>query len=74
MNHQTGDNPTAHANPYTLGGTVQAVEGIYLTRPADDELLALCREGVFAYILTAQQMGKSSLMINTVKRLADEGE
>lgn len=50
---------------YTTGGTVQAGGGIYLSRQADDELLRLCREGQFAYVLTSRQMGKSSLMVQT---------
>ena len=58
---------------YTTGGTVQAGGGIYLSRQADDELLQLCREGQFAYVLTPRQMGKSSLMVQTARRLAEEG-
>ncbi|MEO0351603.1 MAG: AAA-like domain-containing protein [Cyanobacteria bacterium P01_A01_bin.15] len=57
---------------YTTGGTVQAGGGIYLSRKADDELLQLCREGQFAYVLTSRQMGKSSLMVQTAARLEDE--
>ena len=48
---------------YTVGGTVQAGGGIYISRQADQELLQLCRERVFAYVLTPRQMGKSSLMV-----------
>jgi WD40 repeat protein len=58
---------------FTVGGTVQAGGGLYLTRAADDELLTLCRDGAFAYVLTARQMGKSSLMVRAAARLADEG-
>ncbi len=58
---------------YTIGGTVQAGSGRYIARRADEELLALCRAGAFAYILAARQMGKSSLMLRTAERLADEG-
>ncbi|MBT9312073.1 AAA-like domain-containing protein, partial [Leptothoe kymatousa] len=57
---------------YTTGGTVQAGGGIYLSRKADDELLQLCREGQFAYVLTSRQMGKSSLMVQTAERLEEE--
>jgi len=60
-----------HAN-YTVGGTVQAGGGLYISRRADDELLNLCRQSAFAYILTARQMGKSSLMVRTADRLAKE--
>jgi len=58
---------------YTTGGTVQAEGGVYLTRQADEELLRLCREGEFAYVLTPRQMGKSSLMVNTAQSLAQQG-
>lgn len=51
---------------YTVGGTVQAGQGRYIARAADAELLALCRAGTFAYILSARQMGKSSLMLRTL--------
>ena len=58
---------------YTVGGPVQAGSGVYVPRKADGELLALCKEGTFAYVLTARQMGKSSLMVRTARRLADDG-
>ncbi len=54
---------------FTTGGTVQAGGGFYLARQADADLLQLCREGRFAYILTARQMGKSSLMVRTAEEL-----
>ena len=58
---------------YTVGGAVQAYSGLYIERSADRELLDLCRQGVFAYVLTARQMGKSSLMVSTAERLAQDG-
>ena len=58
----------ADASLYTVGGTVQANEGaLYISRRADEELLALCEEAQFAYVLTPRQMGKSSLMIRTAE-------
>ncbi|WP_243714146.1 AAA-like domain-containing protein [Nostoc sp. 106C] len=62
-------NPTI----YTVGGKVQAGGGIYIPRQADEELLKLCRDATFAYVLTPRQMGKSSLMVRTAQTLADEG-
>ena len=42
---------------YTTGGTVQAQEGgLYLQRPADQQLLALCQQSRFAYVLTPRQL------------------
>ena len=58
---------------YTIGGTVQSGKSRYIERQADVELLRLCRSGEFAYVLTARQMGKSSLMMRTAERLAEEG-
>jgi WD40 repeat protein len=59
---------------YTTGGTVQAQEGgLYLVRPADQQLLELCRQSRFAYVLTPRQLGKSSLMFRTAKELQAEG-
>lgn len=63
----------ASATIYTVGGTVQADRRLYLTRQVDDELLALCRAGTFAYVLSPRQLGKSSLMMRTARRLAQEG-
>ncbi|MDM8527440.1 AAA-like domain-containing protein [Anaerolineales bacterium HSG24] len=63
------------ANPYiyTVGGTVGAGEGVYIPRQADNDLLALCQQGAFAYVLSSRQMGKSSLMVRVAKQLYEEG-
>jgi hypothetical protein len=57
---------------YAVGGTVQASGGLYIPREADRELLRLCREGRFAYVLTARQLGKSSLMVRTSEMLEED--
>lgn len=57
---------------YTTYGTVQAGRGIYIPRYADEELLKLCQEKRFAYVLTPRQMGKSSLMVRTAQALTEE--
>ena len=58
---------------FTVGGTVQSGGGYYLPRRVDDELLALCQKGDFGFVLTARQMGKTSLMVRTAERLAATG-
>lgn len=58
---------------YTVGGTVQAGGGIYIPRKADEELLNFCLNGEFVYILAPRQIGKSSLMVNTVRQLDQKG-
>jgi hypothetical protein len=60
-------------NIYTVGGAVQAGGGLYIQRQADNDLLKLCREGAFAYVLTSRQVGKSSLMVRAAEQLAEEG-
>ena len=45
----------------------------YVTRLADEELYKNLKEGHFCYVLTSRQMGKSSLMIRTRKKLQNDG-
>ena len=58
---------------YTTGGTVSADNPLYINRRADDELLGLSRASEYAYILTARQLGKSSLILRTAIRLRETG-
>jgi hypothetical protein len=58
---------------YVAGGTLRASSPCYVERPADEELFKLVLAGEFCYVLTARQMGKSSLMIRTARRLQAEG-
>ncbi len=57
---------------YTTGGTINSPEKAYVIRKADNELLKICLEGDFAYVLTSRQMGKSSLKVRTGARLIKE--
>lgn len=56
-----------------VGGPVQAKYGTYLKRPADELLLHACQEGLFAYVLSSRQIGKSSLMFETSYKLVQAG-
>ena len=43
----SGSTSMSETHVFTVGGTVQASNGLYIPRRADDELLALCRAGSF---------------------------
>ncbi|MCP4427055.1 MAG: hypothetical protein GY803_21405, partial [Chloroflexi bacterium] len=58
---------------FIAGGTLRPNAPSYIKRPADDELFNATRAGEFCYVLSARQMGKSSLMIRTARRLQAEG-
>jgi hypothetical protein len=58
---------------YVTGGTLSRDALCYVTRYADHQLYEVLSGGQFAYVLTARQMGKSSLMVRTAARLRDEG-
>jgi tetratricopeptide (TPR) repeat protein len=58
---------------YVAGGTLRLSTPSYVDRPADEELFNLATAGEFCYILTSRQMGKSSLMVRTARRLQAKG-
>src|SRR6266508_6132651 len=58
---------------FIAGGTLRARAPSYVTRLADQELFEHTLAGEFCYVLTTRQMGKSSLMIRTARRLAEAG-
>jgi len=58
---------------FVAGGTLRSDAPSYVERPADDELFNLALAGTFCYVLTPRQMGKSSLMIRTARRLKTHG-
>src|SRR5262245_13092865 len=60
-------------NFYVTGGSLQYDAPSYVERQADHDLLRGLLEGEFCYVLTARQMGKSSLMVRTASRLRSAG-
>jgi WD40 repeat protein len=58
---------------YVTGGTLSLDALCYVTRQSDHQLYDSLRQGQFCYVLTARQMGKSSLMVRTASRLRNEG-
>jgi len=68
------DQDDAFANDFFVaGGTLRSGAASYVSRPADRELLAATLAGDFCYVLTPRQMGKSSLMVRTARRLQADG-
>ena len=57
---------------YITGGTLSPDAPSYVERQADKALYDGLRQGDFCYVLTSRQMGKSSLMVRTVRRLRQE--
>jgi len=68
-----GNRHRARAEFFTAGGTLHLDAPSYVKRPADDKLFDLALFDEFCYVLTPRQMGKSSLMVRTARRLWAEG-
>ena len=68
---------TTNADPsgafFVVGGTMRLEARSYIQRHADQELFDGLTKREFCYILTARQMGKSSLLIRAAARLRTEG-
>src|SRR6185503_1161864 len=61
------------ASFFIVGGTMRHDAPSYVERKADKDLLAALLRGEFCHVLTARQMGKSSLMLRTRASLRASG-
>jgi hypothetical protein len=58
---------------FKVGGALEPDVPSYVQRPADGELLHLVRKGEYCNLLTARQMGKSSLIVRAAAQLEADG-
>ncbi|MEG4156479.1 MULTISPECIES: WD40 domain-containing protein [unclassified Microcoleus] len=57
---------------YQVGGSLEYEHPTYVKRQADSELYDSLIAGEFCYVLNSRQMGKSSLLVKTMKRLREK--
>jgi hypothetical protein len=60
-------------NYYKVGGSLEYQHPTYVVRKADAELYEGLANGEFCYVLNSRQMGKSSLRVQMMKQLKEQG-
>lgn len=58
---------------YRFSGSLPEDASTYVTREADNELFSFLKAGKFCYVLNSRQSGKSSLRVQTMRRLREDG-
>ena len=67
------DDDRSQTYDYQVGGSLPLDAPTYVVRSADRYLYKALRQGKLCYILSARQMGKSSLMVRMMHHLQQEG-
>lgn len=67
------ENQNQKKSYFQPGGSLPADSPTYVKRKSDDILYNYLKESKFCYILTARQMGKSSMRVRVSRRLEAEG-
>jgi signal transduction histidine kinase len=60
-------------NYYKVGGSLEYQHPTYVVRQADSDLYEGLKNGEFCYVLNSRQMGKSSLRVQMMKKLKEQG-
>jgi WD40 repeat protein/O-acetyl-ADP-ribose deacetylase (regulator of RNase III)/CheY-like chemotaxis protein len=60
-------------NYYKVGGSLEYQHPTYVRRKADSDLYEGLKNGEFCYVLNSRQMGKSSLRVQMMKQLKEQG-
>ena len=58
---------------YQVGGCLEANSPIYVVRKADKDLYQALKKGKYCYVLNSRHMGKSSLRVQIMQQLSQEG-